>query len=661
MIALRKEAGDMDAKSQAVEPQIPKTVFFEACRGVFQGGGCRAPAHVGAYQAAIAAGVNFSEVAGTSAGSIIAALIGAGASPDFVTEHCAKLNLLDLLSKPENVIKTGFIGRGLRPLTWLPGGHSLLNILSRGAEYSSREIESWVNDRLADLLPTADRPVKFRDLILPTWVVATDLSGSRPKVWSTYDTPEDSVGFAVRSSCSIPLFFEPVRSGNNLYVDGGMLSNLPSFVFSGKKGEDRILGGRVLGFSLAGDDEPPAEWSLIELLKRLLDAAIGGATNLQVAMQPGVNVITINTGRIKATDFDISEKDIDFLIRSGREATFDFIRNEGQRLRETIAAEITSRSQDEFYDYIVREALSPGSRLVISDRDTQWFWKLFPTVAGWCDAGANLDILVLPAVGNAGEVARETQRRGYLAEMGARIKMMDTLPITGFILCRQDEHGEAAFMLNESKSDYGPFGCSYIGRNHRSVINAARRLIDTHLPGNADAHTTISLASAAADEVISRLKQGVWQYAPPKVSISLEEVDVKAVSMIVRRVRSFKYRQIGHLEQLYLKYNIPMFGPANVQRAGKTVSVIAPPVLELWGDQLISLEGNTRILYMRKHCIPKALCLVVRGVEAPLPGIPVEAAHVLLSSRSISSNETISGFNYANFRSIEGSIRPIQL
>ena len=70
---------------------VPKTVFFTACRGVFAGGGCRAAAHVGAFEAAVEAGINFSEVAGTSAGSIIAAFVGAGASPEFLRRHFGKL------------------------------------------------------------------------------------------------------------------------------------------------------------------------------------------------------------------------------------------------------------------------------------------------------------------------------------------------------------------------------------------------------------------------------------------------------------------------------------------------------------------------------------------------------------------------------------------
>src|ERR1700686_5354739 len=111
-----------------------------------------------------------------------------------------------------------------------------------------------MDDRLAELLPHASRPVKFKDLPRPTWVVATDLAGRRPKVWSSVDTPDESVALAVRCSSSIPIFFEPPELGNDLYVDGGMLSNLPAFVFANRATNPQALGGRILAFRLAGDE-----------------------------------------------------------------------------------------------------------------------------------------------------------------------------------------------------------------------------------------------------------------------------------------------------------------------------------------------------------------------------------------------------------------------
>ena len=63
---------------------IYRTRFYSDCIGVFQGGGCRAAAFAGAYDAAFKLGVRFSEVAGTSAGAIVAALLAAGADAAYL-------------------------------------------------------------------------------------------------------------------------------------------------------------------------------------------------------------------------------------------------------------------------------------------------------------------------------------------------------------------------------------------------------------------------------------------------------------------------------------------------------------------------------------------------------------------------------------------------
>jgi predicted acylesterase/phospholipase RssA len=79
---------------------IYKTRFYSDCIGVFQGSGCRAAAFGGAYDATFRLGVRFSEVAGTSAGSIVAALIAAGADPTFLLAKLETLNFELLLVKP---------------------------------------------------------------------------------------------------------------------------------------------------------------------------------------------------------------------------------------------------------------------------------------------------------------------------------------------------------------------------------------------------------------------------------------------------------------------------------------------------------------------------------------------------------------------------------
>ena len=75
------------------------TKYFDNCKAVFQGGGCKAIAYIGAYEYAYSRGVFFTELAGTSAGAIIAAFIAAGATPDQLIDLVKKTNFTDFVTK----------------------------------------------------------------------------------------------------------------------------------------------------------------------------------------------------------------------------------------------------------------------------------------------------------------------------------------------------------------------------------------------------------------------------------------------------------------------------------------------------------------------------------------------------------------------------------
>ena len=342
--------------------QYPETKYFQACRGVFEGGGCRGAAHIGAFEAAVKCGVNFSEVAGTSAGSIIAALIGAGATPEFLLDKCASLQFSELLDEPKNRIAPIFgwrmVNRVLSsPLRLFGKDLSLLRkiFLVSGAAYSSARIEDWLDDLLAELLPEASRPIRFADLIIPTAIVAGDLSGNRYKLWTTKHDVGAKVSMAVRCSCSIPLFFEPVESGNDFLVDGGILSNLPAFAFSDEKGASSTRGGRILAFRLISEDNSQTQWSLNWLIKRLVATMISGATDIQTKLQPGISTIAINTRHVSSTDFSISSDNVDFLLNEGRKAVRAFVGNEHAEISDALSSDLARFGEDELFDDLVRE------------------------------------------------------------------------------------------------------------------------------------------------------------------------------------------------------------------------------------------------------------------------------------------------------------------
>ncbi|RYF84561.1 MAG: patatin, partial [Chitinophagaceae bacterium] len=82
---------------------------------------------------------------------------------------------------------------------------------------------------------------QFKDF----YCTGTNLSRQRLQVFSYEHSPHMPLAQAVRISCSIPLYFEPVALDDqfrrikkndtlsfvNYYVDGGMLSNYPISIF----------------------------------------------------------------------------------------------------------------------------------------------------------------------------------------------------------------------------------------------------------------------------------------------------------------------------------------------------------------------------------------------------------------------------------------------
>lgn len=150
------------------------------------GGGARGFAHVGAIQALLEAGIQADAVAGASAGSVVGALYAAGFTPEEMRRFIKESNFL-------RFVKLGIPSGGLTKLTYL-------------------------RDRLSDVIKTDD----FAALKHPLWVAITNLNSGALEVRNTgplYDI--------VMASCSIPLVFQPVELDDQLYVDGGLLCNLP--------------------------------------------------------------------------------------------------------------------------------------------------------------------------------------------------------------------------------------------------------------------------------------------------------------------------------------------------------------------------------------------------------------------------------------------------
>jgi predicted acylesterase/phospholipase RssA len=232
-----------------------KTLAFTRCIGVFEGGGVRGAGFAGAIAEAADAGVTFVGAVGSSAGSIAAALVGAGVPPAAILAALSTpMKSLLRPHQPPPALKSRFLlglaTRVLRRTT----RDTVIAAATLGL-HSSAGIEQWLNALIRGTLRDAHDPVQFSDLPLPVAVLAADVVQGAPKVWSRRKTPDASVAYAVRCSCSIPFFFQPVGGEASLLVDGGVIANLPLFLASEVASE---LGADppTLCFRLVGDRPP---------------------------------------------------------------------------------------------------------------------------------------------------------------------------------------------------------------------------------------------------------------------------------------------------------------------------------------------------------------------------------------------------------------------
>jgi NTE family protein len=286
--------------------------------GVFSGGGIKGFALIGAYQAIEAKGLRFKRLAGTSAGSLIAALIAAGFTSEQLTKIVDELNLKNLLDERK---------------TWLPYPLAKWIFLYwRMGLYKGEVLEKWLENVLAQ------KGVRtFGDLPKDSlYIIASDLTNGRililPDDLNKYGIVPSSfsVAKAVRMSVSIPYFFEPVKlytnEGKLIIVDGGILSNFPLFLFD----EDKKVKKRpVLGIQLSArlENKPKKKiTNAIELYEALFATMREAHDARYVSRRHEKNIVFLPVKHVVSTEFTITDEERERLIEYGRKRTEQFLK-----------------------------------------------------------------------------------------------------------------------------------------------------------------------------------------------------------------------------------------------------------------------------------------------------------------------------------------------
>jgi len=304
---------------------------------VFEGGGVKGIGLVGAVAVAEEKGYHWSNIAGTSAGAIVAALLAAGYTAAEMKQIMAELDY--------NNFKDATL------LDKIPLAGPLASLIFEKGIYEGKFIETWIRDLLRK-----KNVETFNDLILPEYmdneqyrfrlrVIASDISRGRLMV-----LPQDIADFgilpeslnvaaAVRMSMSIPFFYEPVKLRNmktnrvSYIVDGGLLSNFPVWLFDN---DGEAPEWPTFGFKLV---EPEQKREIannvrgpISLFTALFSTMMGAHDARYIKDEQFVRTIPIPTLGVGTTEFDISGERSEELYQSGRQAaekffdTWDFTR-----------------------------------------------------------------------------------------------------------------------------------------------------------------------------------------------------------------------------------------------------------------------------------------------------------------------------------------------
>jgi NTE family protein len=315
---------------------------------VFEGGGVKGIAYVGALQVLEAKGIlnDIRRVGGASAGAINAVLVGLNYSLPEVETILKGLDFKRFMDDSWGVLRDS--DRLLHKFGWYKG------------DFFREWIGGIIGEKTGNPNATfndlaAQKEAKgFRDL----YFMGTNLSTRFSEVFSFEHTPRWCIADAVRISMSIPLFFAAQKSPReDVYVDGGLLDNYPVKLFDRQKYVEKhastppyyqshneqlaregraispyVFNMETLGFRLdtakeiavfRDQAEPPRHKveDFFDYVFALVDTVLNAQESQHLHSDDWQRSIYIDTLGVRTTDFDLDDGKKEALVKSGKENT----------------------------------------------------------------------------------------------------------------------------------------------------------------------------------------------------------------------------------------------------------------------------------------------------------------------------------------------------
>lgn len=268
---------------------ISKNTDQKNIKIAFSGSGYLAPAHAGFAVGMMERGFNITEVAGTSGGSIVAAILATGVTKE------------DIKRIVFSQYPSGIVSRS---------NFQIINSILHNDVYlnSGNVLQMWLNDVLENKT--------FADAKIPLTIMSTNLTKNESIEFSNKTTPNVSLAFACRASSSVPYIYAPVKYEGNILVDGGVRNNIPTNKLS--------PGGLRVGVRITGSDSTNVN-SIIGFSKQLINCLLDANEDNLVAwaQSTGADIVDVNCDPYDFLDANIPIQGKKDLFNRGKQAALN--------------------------------------------------------------------------------------------------------------------------------------------------------------------------------------------------------------------------------------------------------------------------------------------------------------------------------------------------
>jgi NTE family protein len=196
------------------------------------GGGARGLAHIGVLKVLEKEEIPIHLIAGTSIGALVGGAYASGINPDKLQKKAEEyLNSTEFRSSAikafETVHSKGEVALTQRIQAYLKNHFYLIQAMFKPGILSNEDFQATIDYFIPD--------IRIEETRIPFRAVATDLVSGQEITFS-----EGSLRQAVMASCAVPGAITPLKEGERLLSDGGIICGVPSSV-ARREGADRVI------------------------------------------------------------------------------------------------------------------------------------------------------------------------------------------------------------------------------------------------------------------------------------------------------------------------------------------------------------------------------------------------------------------------------------